>query len=242
MRKTAIRRILNVRNILIFLLAYMLLCLVSEKGDSVVEICGGFSVSHLSELHVIRVMKWALCVLPPIAVSILFMEEELRICVIYTIIRTKSIGQWWGIHWLGVFIVNVLYVVLVTVISVLQGIDRNIRIEDFILFFAIFGLHILAMSVLSVLILFVSKSLNMSVLFFGMVEIVMTAVGSISPGLCAYLFPFWGMVKNQNYLLHTVRAHLFITISISAGLAMLCVLYTSRRSNGEKMAAYVRSR
>ncbi|MCI9080545.1 MAG: hypothetical protein HFH68_16840 [Lachnospiraceae bacterium] len=242
MRKKAIIRVLNVRNILIFLLVYMLLFLVSEKGDSIVEIYGGFSVSHLSGLHVFRIMKWALCVLPPIAVSVLFMEEELGTCVIYTVIRTKSIRQWWGIHWLGVLTVNLLYVVSVTAISALQGINRKMCSKDFILFFVIFGIHILSVSVLSVLILFVCKSLKMSVLFFGIVEIALVAAGSISPGLSAYLYPFWGMVKNKNFLLHTFRAHLMITISISAGLVMLCVLYTLRRSNGEGIAAYVKSR
>lgn len=242
MRKKAIGRILNFRNILIYLLAYILLFLVSEQGDSVVEICGGISVSRFSGLNVIRIMRWALCVLPPIAVSILFMEEELRVCVIYTVIRAKNIRQWWCVHWLGVFIINLMYPVLFAAVSVLPGINRWTRGENHTLFFLIFGIHIFTMSILSVLILLVCKSLNMSVLFYGVVEIAMVAIGSVSPESSAYLLPFWGMVKNKNCLLQSGRAHLLITISISAGIAVFCVLYTLKHLNGERVAAYMRSR
>ncbi len=242
MRKKAIGRILNLKNILIYLLAYITLFLISEQGDSIVEICGGIPVSRSSGLNVVQIMRWALCVLPPVAVSILFMDEELGVCVIYTVVRAKNIRQWWCVHWLGVFVINIMYPALFTAVSVLTGINRWIYGQNLALFFLVFEIHIFTMSVLSVLILFLCKSLNMSVLFFGVVEIAMVAIGSISPELSTYIFPFWGMVKNENYLLQAGGAHLFITISISAGVVVVCILYTLKRLNGEKIIAYVRNR
>lgn len=242
MRRKAIGRILNVRNILIYFLAYIVLFLVSEQGESVVEICGGIAVSRFSGLNVFRIMRWAICVLPPVAVSILFMEEELGFCMIYTVIRAKSVRQWWCVRWLGVFLINVMYPVLFVAISVLPGIDRWTRGENFALFFLIFGTHIFTVSVLSVLILCVCRSLNISVLFFGVAEIALVAIGGFLPESSAYLFPFWGMVKNENYILQSGGAHLVLTIGISAGTAAFCILYTLKRLNGERAAAYRRSR
>ena len=146
MRKKAIGRILNLRNILIYFLAYILLFLVSEKGDSVVEICGGISVSRSSGLKVIQIMRWVLCVLPPIAVSILFMEEELGVCVIYTVIRAKNIRQWWCVHWLGVFVINLMYPALFTAVSVLMDVNKWTHGQNQALFFLIFEIHIFTMS------------------------------------------------------------------------------------------------
>ena len=216
-----------------------MLFFISEQGDSIVEICGGIIGVRSSGLNVVQIMRWALCVLPPVAVSIMFMEEELGACVIYTVVRAKNIRYWWCAHWLGVFAINLMYLVLFTVASALLGINRWIHGQNLALFFLVFEIHIFTMSVLSVMILFLCKSLNMSVLFFGVVEIAMVAIGSISPELSIYLFPFWGMV---NYLLQAGGTYLCTIISISLGVTTLCILYTLQRLNGEKITAYARNR
>ncbi len=234
MRKEVISRIIDKRTLILYFFTYMLLLIVSNEGDSIIDIFGGFSTSSKGGMNVIKIMRWNLCVLPPVAVSIIYMDKELGTFGIYTIVRCKHMRHWWCMHWMAVVFANLAYVIIPTITGIV--IDKNIKYgkESYGLFFIVFLSHILLMSILSVLIFIVCRSLNMSILFFGIVEIFLVAMGSLYPQISPFLLPFWGMVKNENDRL--------IVISISIVLIMASILYTMKWLKSEKIVTYIRGK
>ncbi len=217
MRKNVIGRIIVGRTLLLYFLTYILLFIVMNEGDSIIDIYGGFSTSSNGGMNVIKIMRWNLCVLPPVAVSILYMDEELGTFGIYTIIRSKHMGHWWCMHWMAVVFANLVYVLIPTFVVIIAG--KKYGKESYGLFFVVFLSHILLMSILSVLIFIMFKSLKMSILFFGLVEIFMVA----------FLF------QNQ-------KTYMLIMASISIVITIAFILFTIKWLKSEKIVAYIRGK
>lgn len=242
MSKKEIGRILNKRTLFVYFFTYMLFLFVSNKETSIIGVFGGFSVSVNSGLDVVKIMKWNLCVLPPVAVSILFMDEELGTFGFYTILRTKGLKQWWCIRWATIAIANIIYVLVGIVLSLVREKDKGYSGEIYGLFIIVFFVHTFVMSVISVLTFILCKSLNISMLLFGGVEIFMTVTGSLYPKASPYLLPFWGMIKNKNFLFQNPTIHILITVGISIGIVLTLIIYTIKCLKSETVANYIKSR
>ena len=69
----------------------ILLFAVTPGQKGVINILAGFSPQESRGLDIIGIIRWNLCVLPPIAASILFMDMEMGVLQIYTMIRSENI-------------------------------------------------------------------------------------------------------------------------------------------------------
>ena len=61
-----VKRVLNLKNIIIYL-CFIVLLIISFNNSSIYEILGGIDSSKNNNiLNVTQIIKWNLCVLPPI--------------------------------------------------------------------------------------------------------------------------------------------------------------------------------
>lgn len=85
--RAIITRIISWRTIAAYIAVFLLLVITAPKGVSITELLGGFSaIGGMGRLNILGIMRWNLCVLPPVAVSILFMSSELGPLSAYTVI------------------------------------------------------------------------------------------------------------------------------------------------------------
>lgn len=195
MNRKILNRILNKRAILIYLAAFLLLFTVTSGQKDILNILGGFSPQESRGLDMIGIMRWNLCVLPPVAVSILFMDVEMGVFRFYTMIRAKTVKQWFFVRFTGIAAANLLYLLLFVVLTEICAGNGDYKRSVFSLFVLLFFVHSFLMSMVSVALCTQSKGIHMSVVFYLTVEGMMVVIGDIFPQTAAYLPPYWGMIR-----------------------------------------------
>lgn len=193
MNRKIIKQILDSRTIVIYFAACLLLFVVTPGQKSAMDILGGFSAQASMGLNIPGIMRWNLCVLPPVAVSILFMDVELGPLRIYTMLRTKSARKWFIPRLAGIAVANLLYLLLFIAAAELFG--RSGTHRYFMIFLLAFFLHTFSMSVISVAICTQDRGTHGAILFFLLVEGAMVVIGDIFSQIASYLPPYWGMIQ-----------------------------------------------
>lgn len=195
MNRKIISRILDRRAMLIYFAAWLLLFTVTPGQKSAMNFLGGFSPRESRGLDVLGIMRWNLCVLPPVAVSILFMDVEAGVLRTYTMIRVKKAKEWFLPRFAGIAAANLVYLLLsVGLTEVCTG-SGDYRRDGFPLFLLLFFLHSFLMSTVSVALCAKSRGVHMPVVFYLAVEGVMVVIGNIFPQTAACLPPYWGMIR-----------------------------------------------
>lgn len=195
MKGKIISRILDKRALIIYLTACLLLFIVTPGQKGVMNILGGFSPQGSRGLDIIGIMRWNLCVLPPVAASILFMDVEMGTLRVYTLIRTKNAKRWFLPRFVAIAAANLIYLILFTVLTEVCAGSGDSKRNSFLLFLTIFFLHSFMMSVVSVALCVRGGGVHVSVIFFLAVEGIMVVIGEIFPQTAAYLLPYWGMIQ-----------------------------------------------
>lgn len=195
MRGEMIGRILDRRALIIYLAACLLLFIVTPGQKSVLNVLGGFSPKGSRGLDIIGIMRWNLCVLPPVVASILFMDVEMGALRVYTLIRTKDAKKWFLPRFTAIAANNLIYLLLFTVLAEICA-CADYKRSSFILFLIIFFLHSFMMSIASVALCALSGGVHVSIIFFLAVEGIMVVIGDIFPQTAAYLVPYWGMIQH----------------------------------------------
>lgn len=86
-------RILDRRAIMIYFAAWLLFFAVTPGHKGAMAILGGFSPQESRGMDILGIIRWNLCVLPPVAVSILFMDVEMGVLRVYTMVRSGSMKK-----------------------------------------------------------------------------------------------------------------------------------------------------
>jgi hypothetical protein len=227
MSRKMMSRILNGRGIVIYLIAYVLLLVTAPGQASVIEIMGGFSPIGSTGLKVISIMRWNLCVIPPVIVSNLFMSLELGKLSCYTVIRTKSISHWFTMRYICVVLAGIGYLLSFMLITTTLGYNVGCGIKSICVFMLVFSVHITLVSTISMTLLIISRSHRIG----------MVVVGSMFPSVSKYILPFWGMANNENLLPVNNHSYLLATIGISVLLLALHVVAASKWLRANNPAA-----
>ncbi|BAL00831.1 hypothetical protein OBV_36320 [Oscillibacter valericigenes Sjm18-20] len=214
-------QILNSRGIAIYLITYLLLLVTAPGKASVIEIMGGFSPIGSTGLKVISIMRWNLCVMPPVIVSILFMSLELGKLSCYTVIRTKSISHWFVMRYICVVLSGIVYLLCFMLVTTALGYNVGCGIESVCVFMLVFSVHITLVSTISVTLLITSRSHRVALLSFFAIDGGMVVVGSMFPSASKYILPFWGMANNEGFLFLNNYLYLLTTVGISILLLAL---------------------
>lgn len=222
MSRTIITRIINWRTVTAYLAMFLLLMITAPKSASTVGLLGGFStVGGMGRLNILGIIRWNLCVLPPVAVSILFMASELGPLSTYTVMRAASIKTWYLVRLCAVILANLIYISTFILLGAVFGL--NARSEPFRLYqlMLVFPMHTILMSGISVMLLTVCRSSKAPVFSYFAVEGCMVIGGSLFPGISKYLLPFWGMAQSEGLLLSNRGYHLLITVGMTVLVFML---------------------
>lgn len=195
-------------------------------NTSIDEIYGGISSTSNSQTNVILIMRWGLCVLPPLVCCVLFMKEELQSVAVFTVVREKTIQQWWCKRWNHIGWINVLYLVVFEGVYVLENLLGVNHVHFNILRILPFGAHVYSMSVMSVIILTKFRSFKWVSFFFGMIEIFFVVIGVSSRALSSFIYPFWGMMNNAHYILDNKSLHYVISIGLQLGIVGFGIIYS----------------
>ena len=89
-------QILDKRAFMIYFAAWLLLFTVAPGPKSTMNLLGGFSPQESRGLNTLGIVRWNLCVLPPVSVSILFMDIEMGRLRTYTMIRAGNAKYLFG--------------------------------------------------------------------------------------------------------------------------------------------------
>lgn len=219
-----INRILNGRTIIMYAAVMILLLAVTpEKGA--MDILAGFSPQEGRGLDMIGIIRWNLCVLPPVAASILFMDSEMGRLRIYTMIRSKNVKKWFIQRFMGIVTANLFYLFLPVAITEICAAVGDYKKKGFLLFLTLFFLHTLLISLVSVALFVQNKNLHITMVFYLTVEGIMVVIGEFFPKIAAYLPPYWGMIRQVGNSFAGNRSYLFLIASISAVIMMSSVIF-----------------
>lgn len=222
MSRQMIRRILNSRGIAIYLIAYLLLLVTAPGQASVIGIMGGFSPIGSTRLKVISIMRWNLCVMPPVVVSILFMSLELGKLSCYTVIRTRSISHWFAVRYSYIVLTGIVYLLSFVLLTTALGYNVGCGIKSVCIFMLVFSAHITLISTISVTLLIISRSHRIALLSFFAIDGGMVVVGSMFPSASKYILPFWGMANNDGF--HSLNNSFYLSATIGLSVLLLALL------------------
>lgn len=233
------QRIINIRTLLIYIAA--LVVLRALTGNMCFgEVFGGFPVEKGYGMPFEKIMAWNICILSPITVGMLYIDEELGRPGIYTMVRSVYMKKWWSLRWITLAVADVLYVVFIIAMDMLWC-DREHGCGEYGTFALTFFAHIFVITVLTVCVLVVFKSLKAALLVYGLVEIFSTAAGCTNEGLSNVLLPFWGMVNYKNGWNMGELEYRLGTCGISLVIAAAAMLLVEKFGR-EKIIAYIKSR
>lgn len=222
--RAIITRIISWRTIAAYIAVFLLLVITAPKGVSITELLGGFSaIGGMGRLNILGIMRWNLCVLPPVAVSILFMSSELGPLSAYTVIRAASIKTWYLVRLCAVIFINLIYISIFILLGAAFGLNARsepLRLYQLIL---MFPMHTTLVAGISVMLLTVCRSSKASVFAYFVVEGGMVIGGSVLPSASKYLLPFWGMAQSEGLLLPNRGYHLLITVGTTVLILILLV-------------------
>lgn len=209
-----------------YIVVIILLFAVTPGQKGVINILAGFSPQESRGLDIIGIIRWNLCVLPPVVASILFMDMEMGVLQIYTMIRSENIKKWFIQRFMGIVIANLFYMLLFVVITELCADAGDYKKKGFLLFLTLFFLHTLLISLVSVALCTQSKNIHITIVFYLAVEGIMVVIGEFFPKIAAYLPPYWGMIRQVENALSGTISYLFLITGISAVIMIGSFMFT----------------
>ena len=216
MSRAMITRILNRYTIAAYFAMFLLLLITAPGNVSITELLGGFSaVRGMGRLNILGIIRWNLCVLPPVAVSTLFMSSELGRFSTYTVIRAASMKTWYLVRLCTVILANLIYTSAFTLLGAVLGLNARSELSQIYQLILIFPMHTTLMSGISAALLTISRSSKVSIFAYFIVEGGMVIGGSLFPSISQYLLPFWGMVQSEGLLWSSRGCHRLITVGIT---------------------------
>lgn len=201
-----------------------LLLLTSADTPTVLNLLGGFSAATtMGMLNVVGIIRWILVVLPPTAISVLFITSELGPQSTFTMIRSKSVVRWIVVRLGMILVINLTYPLILLVVGFIFMPSSAI---DVMRLYGIFSIHTCMVSFLSVFLVAIFKSSKPALLSFIVIEGCSVVVGNIVPSISKYMVGFWGMALNGIFLFNNSTAHYGITAFFSIAVCLLSAVFT----------------
>jgi len=198
---TMFHRVLRRKTIAFFLCGLLILIFTSDpEAASLADILGGIPGQEASrQIDVVGMLRWNLCVFPPITVSVLFFREELMVFKYLSLIRFQSAKQWMRSSIVTIVFINYIYLVTFFIVifcrSFRQGFITALLIETVL----IFPIHTLMISMVSIAIYLIAKNIRIILIAFLMIEGVGVALGTTISAVEKYMLALYGMSQRINW-------------------------------------------
>ena len=211
-----VARIFDFRTIILYLIAYLLLFATAAGKTSMVDLFGGFSAcQNRGMLNVFAIMRWNLCVLPPVAASVLYMVSELGAFSRYSVLRYKTLKHWYFVRIAAVVAVNLAYLLAFFLFTEFSGLNAGCDRALLLHLLFVFPAHTVLLSVISVTLLAVCRSAKIPMMVFLAVEGFLVLAGTFFPQASRFLPPFWAMARNDSLLLPDVGWNVCLVVCIT---------------------------
>lgn len=211
-------QVLNCHTLAIFLLIPAFLYPCTGRDNSLLVTIGGFTADGY--IDVLGIIRWNLCVLPPVFMSASFFKNELGGMYTFTIFRIRSVAQWCRMRFAIILAFNIVYSGILLGCGAIYTIPACDNGKAAGLAIVQFCVHTTMLSFFIAFIQGRAISASASVLAFLLVEGVGVSFGAILPGVSSYLPAFWGMANNEIYLFGRKDIHYALTQGLSA-IAMM---------------------
>lgn len=205
----------------IFYIIVGCLIILTAETKTVLDIWGGFTPTGGMALNILGIMQWNICIMPPVVACNLFMIAEIGQLSIFTMAREHSVQKWYFKRYAAAVLSVFAYIAFVLLITTAFGFNRSLQLEQLVRFVLCFSMHSVLLVSASIAVLIIYKSSKAALLLYLTIEGIMVIVGSAYPVISNYLFPFWGMAKNNG------NAFLIVKMLISFLLIILIVIATS---------------
>ena len=229
-------RTVNFQTLAFFFLSSSLLLLCAAPNSTILDVFGGFSAT--GGVNVLGIIRWNLCVFPPVLVSTIFISREIGSMYIFTILRMKSVSHWCKTNFAAVYFINITYFFVVLSYSVVCTFWLHCNLRELLMFGMQFTFHTTMISLLTVFVGIFINSLHAALVTFLLVEGFGVVVGSVAPKVSPFLLSFWGMSNNENYLFNCKSKHFAFTQGFTFFFAMFlastAIVYIKKHSPGEK--------
>ena len=233
-----VKRVLNFKNIIIYL-CFIVLLIISFNNSSIYEILGGIDSSKNNNiLNITQIIKWNLCVLPPIIISLLFLSEEFGIFRKFTLIRSKSVKEWVLVRFGIIVMINYIYIFLFFLVTDLIEINKELNIKDSLLLLFVFPIHTITISMIIETIATITNSQKNAMISYFLIEGFTVILGLLYPKISKYMISYWGMLENKIFIYSNRMIHICITnlIMIIITIILLIILIQFFKKYSEKLS------
>ena len=240
MSKYLIGRVLNKFTISIYAGILFILIITDGTGRvAIMNMFGGVSRSNsLGMVDVLGIVRWNVSVIPPVAVSILFIFEEAGPLSIYTILRAKNIKRWFLLRVGGIIILNYFYLILGYMLLRLCSADMSSFSEVILLF----PMHTIMLSLMSISAYMIARNVKVIMILYLLIDGASVMAGTTVPDLSKYMLGLYGMAQNADLLNKTPLVNATISVSIMLLLSILAVVisikYLKRNNPAISLCGY----
>jgi len=226
-----IGRILDFRAVALYLLTILILIFTNQSGaPSLTDLLGGVPRSgSVYSLDVYGMIKWCVCVFPPVAASVLFMLQETGIFSGYTVIRYKNVKMWMITRLGAVIAANMFYFILCVIFTTVTGSNAHLAMTAIAHIALIFQIHTTMLSFLSVSALMITRKPAIPLIVFFIITGVTVMLGTTVPTLSKYMIGLYGMVCISNIYGTDTQGDVIISTSVMLLLVFSAALITIRQ-------------
>ncbi len=213
---------------------YLLMCCLlaaTAEGKTVIDIWGGFVPSGGLLSNVIGIVRWNICVMPPVMVSNLFMIVETGKLSTFTVIRETSLEKWFYKRYIAMVISSFTYIALAIILTTFLGFNKSLQLHQFFSFALLFSAHILLLISASVATLLIFRSAKVVLILYLIIEGIMVIIGTTFPVTSKYLIPYWGMAIEDQTM--TVAWKTVLSLLITALSVLITIVFLKKHNPTE---------
>ena len=213
---------------------YLLICcllVATAEGKTVIDIWGGFVPSGGLLSNVIGIVRWNICVMPPVMICNLFMIAETGILSTFTVIRETSLEKWFFKRYIAMVSSSFTYIALAIILTTLLGFNKSLQLHQFFSFALLFSAHILLLISASVATLLIFRSAKAVLILYLIIEGIMVIIGTTFPVTSKYLIPYWGMAIEDQTM--TVAWKTALSLLITALSVLITIVFLKKHNPAE---------
>ena len=203
-----VKRISSVRSILSFLTIWILLGITDVSNtlsfnEYLINNLGGIEINTMqSGFDMYGMIRWTVTISPPVIIGLLYINREMGIFSIYTVLRMKSMKQWWIDRVIALIVGHYLYFVIGGMILLLISLFRqspSAQIDKATLLISLlFPFYTLTLCLLCVTAFIITGSQRISIAMYTIVAGISTTMGMTINSANPYMLGCYGMLLRSN--------------------------------------------
>ena len=175
----------------------------SNINDFLIFHFGGVKIeATVNHFNMMAFIRWTIAVLPPIIISLIYVERECSVYCVYTIMRYGSLNKWWRDRFCVVLVNQ--YIYLLMGMGLAAAIHFNaitkINISSFFFIILLFPLFTLIITLICITLFLIIKSQKAAIATCLILTGFITTLGLLNTNANKYSFGCFGMLVRSKYM------------------------------------------